>query len=125
MRLSELAWNSGWQVYSGRGSLAPHVFRKEHSLVAVGTALASGPPHGSVREALPHTALTSGSSDGQTLVGIRMQDSRGREPVANQPRHVLPTSATKFLTAPSQHAKPEAAHLVAEPAQTRLLPGTA
>jgi hypothetical protein len=33
MRLSELAWNSGWQVYSGRGSLAPHVFRKEHSLL--------------------------------------------------------------------------------------------
>src|SRR5215510_9602893 len=42
------------------------------SLVAVGTALASGPPHGSVREGLPHTALTSGSCDGQPLVGIRM-----------------------------------------------------
>src|SRR5215471_13432138 len=28
--------------------------------VAVGTALASGPPHRSVREELPHTALTSG-----------------------------------------------------------------
>src|SRR5215468_9062154 len=40
--------------------------------VAVGTALASGPPHGSVREGLPHTALTSGSCDGQPLVGIRM-----------------------------------------------------
>src|SRR5215470_10498846 len=40
--------------------------------VAVGTALASGPPHGSVREGLPHTALTSGSYDGQPLVGIRM-----------------------------------------------------
>src|SRR5262245_60566876 len=34
------------------------------SSVAVGTALASGPPHGSVREELPHTALTSGSSNG-------------------------------------------------------------
>src|SRR5262244_1667774 len=40
--------------------------------VAVGTALVSGPPHGSVREGLPHTALTSGSCDGQPLVGIRM-----------------------------------------------------
>ncbi len=29
--------------------------------VAVGTALAGGPPHGSVREELPHTALTLGS----------------------------------------------------------------
>src|SRR5215468_6024589 len=36
--------------------------------VAVGTALASGPPHGSVREELPHTALTSGSSDGRLAV---------------------------------------------------------
>ena len=35
--------------------------------VAVGTALASGPPHRSVREGLPHTALTSGSYDGQLL----------------------------------------------------------
>src|SRR5499433_570146 len=42
------------------------------TLVAVGTALASDPPHGSVREGLPHTALTSGSCDGQPLVGIRM-----------------------------------------------------
>src|SRR5262245_21376226 len=41
-------------------------------LVAVGTALASGPPHRSVREGLPHTALTSGSSDGPPLVGIQM-----------------------------------------------------
>src|SRR5262245_41270446 len=35
--------------------------------VAVGTALASGPPRGSVREGLPHTALTSGLCDGQPL----------------------------------------------------------
>src|SRR5262245_49785380 len=35
--------------------------------VAVGTALASGPPHRSVREELPHTALTSGLCDGQPL----------------------------------------------------------
>src|SRR5215813_10194418 len=69
--------------------------------VAVGTALASGPPHGSVREEFPHTALTSGSSDGQPLVGIEMQNARGRKPVANQSCHVLPSSATKFLTAPS------------------------
>src|SRR5437867_13215801 len=39
-------------------------------LVAVGTALASGPPHKSVREELPHTALTSGSSDDQPLVFV-------------------------------------------------------
>src|SRR4029453_14972947 len=42
------------------------------SSVAVGAALASGPPHGSVREGLPHTALTSGYCNGQPLVGIRL-----------------------------------------------------
>src|SRR5438128_9934656 len=87
--------------------------------VAVGTALTGGPPHRSVREGLPHTALTSGSCDGQPLVGIWMQYPRGREPVANQPCHVLTTSATKFLTAPSQNDKPDADHLDAEPAQTK------
>jgi len=30
--------------------------------IAVGTSIAGRPPHGSVLEALPHTALTSGSS---------------------------------------------------------------
>ena len=48
-------------------------FRHCDSSVAVGTALTSGPPHRSVREGLPHTAPTSGSCDGQPLVGIRMQ----------------------------------------------------
>jgi hypothetical protein len=45
---------------------------KRDKLVAVGTALASSPPHRSVCEGLPHTALTSGSYDGLPLVGIRM-----------------------------------------------------
>src|SRR5215468_1483549 len=36
-------------------------------IVAVGTALASGPPHRSVREEFPHTAPTSGLCDGQPL----------------------------------------------------------
>src|SRR5262245_3870668 len=42
------------------------------SSVAVGTALASGPPHGSVREELPHTALTSGSCDGQPFLRTQL-----------------------------------------------------
>src|SRR5215467_77521 len=101
--------------------LLSYVFRFAFISVAVGTALASGPPHGSVREEFPHTALTSGLCDGQSLVGIRMQNARGREPVANQPCHVLPTPAAKLLTAPSQNAKPDAAHLVAEPAQAKTV----
>src|SRR5262245_8521980 len=53
-------------------------------LVAVGTALASGPPHRSVREELPHTALTSGSCDGQpflrTQLVVRATNSGTRFP---------------------------------------------
>src|SRR5262249_39820776 len=40
--------------------------------VAVGTALASGPPHRSVREELPHTALTSGLCDGQPFLRTQL-----------------------------------------------------
>src|SRR5262249_26516245 len=47
--------------------LLSYVFRFAFISVAVGTALASGPPHRSVREELPHTALTSGVCDGQPL----------------------------------------------------------
>jgi hypothetical protein len=35
-------------------------YKIHDSAVAVGTALAGGPPHRSVRAALPHTAPTSG-----------------------------------------------------------------
>src|SRR5262249_50971049 len=52
--------------------LLSYVFRFAFISVAVGTGLASGPPHRSVREGLPHTALTSGSSDSPPLVGIQM-----------------------------------------------------
>src|SRR5215510_15480134 len=41
-------------------------------LVAIGTALASGPPHRSVREELPHTALTSGLCDGQPFLRTQL-----------------------------------------------------
>src|SRR5262245_55314298 len=94
---------------------------KSKMSVAVGTALCERPPARTVREGFPHTALTSGSSDGQSLVWIRMQNARGREPVANQPCHVLPTPAAKLLTAPPQNAKPDAAHFVAEPAQAKTV----
>ena len=61
-------------------------------LIAVGTALASGPPHRSVREGLPHTALTSGSCDGLPLVGIRLV-VRATTPVTRIPGSVSGTSA--------------------------------
>ena len=45
--------------------------------VAVGTALAGGPPRGSVREELPHTALTS---------GITSRPQAARTPCMSMPR---------------------------------------
>src|SRR5215813_14538549 len=60
--------------------------------VAVGTALASGPPHGSVREELPHTALTSGSSDGQPFLRKQLV-VRATNPVTRIPGSVSGTSA--------------------------------
>src|SRR5262245_1835035 len=60
--------------------------------VAVGTALASGPPHGSVREELPHTALTSGSCDGQPFLRTQLV-VRATNPVTRFPGSVSGTSA--------------------------------
>src|SRR5215467_7570597 len=60
--------------------------------VAVGTALASGPPHGSVREELPHTALTSGSSDGQPFLRTQLV-VRATTPVTRFPGSGSGTSA--------------------------------
>src|SRR5215510_9276881 len=68
------------------------VFELRHSLVAVGTALASGPPHRSVREELPHTALTSGSSDGQPFLRTQLV-VRATTPVTRFPGSVSGTSA--------------------------------
>ena len=65
---------------------------KDLASVAVGTALASGPPHGSVREEFPHTALTSGSCDGQLLVGIQLV-VRATTPVTRIPGSVSGASA--------------------------------
>src|SRR5215475_7764177 len=61
-------------------------------LVAVGTALASGPPHGSVREELPHTALTSGSCNGQPFVRTQLV-VRATTSVTRFPGSVSGTSA--------------------------------
>src|SRR5215468_8061681 len=60
--------------------------------VAVGTALASGPPHGSVREELPHTALTSGSCNGQPFVRTQLV-VRATTSVTRFPGSVSGTSA--------------------------------
>jgi len=66
--------------------------------VAVGTAVARRPPHGSRRAELPHRALAL-DHDGQTLVGIGMTDSREWKPVFDQLAH--PFCGDASLLAPA------------------------
>jgi hypothetical protein len=54
-------------------STTPHRLRPAH--VAVGTAVARRPPHGSRRAELPHRALAS-DNHAQSLLGIRLTDAR-------------------------------------------------
>ena len=57
--------------------------------VAVGTALAGGPPHRSRRAELPHRAPALGLN-AQALVGIGMQDTRQGQPAIRQGIRPLP-----------------------------------
>ena len=61
LTLSRTDYRNAWRS----GEIAPF---------AVGTALASSPPHGSVLAALPHTALTS-DDGGTALLGPRVKDA--------------------------------------------------
>jgi len=55
-------------------------------VVAVGTAVARRPPHGSRRAELPHRALAL-DDDGQTVLGIRLTDSRVGKPARGDATH--------------------------------------
>ena len=78
--------------------------------VAVGTGLATHPPHRSQRVELPHWAPTSGS-DAQPHSWEWMQDSGFGKPVVGDALHSFPGQPVP-LTPPSQRAKPKARKLV-------------
>lgn len=82
-------------------------------LVAVGTPVARRPPHGSVREVLPHTALTSGLND-QSLGRIRMQDFGSGKPTLRQTSHPFPSPLSSFLTSSPKSTQPETFDLSTE-----------
>ena len=77
--------------------------------IAVGTALAGGPPHRSERAELPHSAPTSGSSD-KAQLRVRMQDLGRREPSGCEPVHSRPVDPSPLAPAP-QRLVPVASHL--------------
>jgi hypothetical protein len=66
--------------------------------VAVGTALASRPPHGSERAGLPHSALAL-SPDVKPLVGPRVNDSSRRKPAIDEATHSRPVETTALAAA--------------------------
>src|ERR1700730_9614904 len=59
------------------------------------------------------TRLPPWVCDGETLVRIRMKDSRFGNPVGGQPVHLLPREAI-FLATPPQRAQPNTFHIVVE-----------
>ena len=70
--------------------------------VAVGTALAGGPPHRTRRAELPHRALALGNN-AQALHRIGVMELGFREPPLRNLVHLLPGGAMA-LTAPPQRA---------------------
>src|SRR5215831_3137878 len=83
-----------------------------HASVAVGTALAGGPPHRSQRAALPHWAPASGGGV-EARFGIGVQDAGGWEPPLSEAVYALPGQAVALAAAPKRLA-PVPDHLVPE-----------
>jgi hypothetical protein len=67
--------------------------------IAVGMPVARHPPHRSVREELPHTAPTLGTT-AKALIGIRVKHFDGGNPVTDQGEHFVPVQALGLMTTP-------------------------
>src|SRR5262249_24778215 len=77
-----------------------HYFERLNSISFQGTTL-----HGSGRAGLPHPALALGD-DAHAAQGIRMTDSRQRQPAMDEAPHTIPKDAA-VLAAPRKCAVPE------------------
>ena len=75
------------------------IAEKQLATVAVGTALAGGPPHRSQRAGLPHwaPALDLGV---KPHVRVRVHDADFREPADRQPVHPLPGDRGALTSSP-------------------------
>jgi uncharacterized membrane protein len=87
------------------GLQAFQALRSADTLVAVGTALASGPPHRSVLARLAHTAPTS-DKDVEALFRPRMQNTGGRQPFFCELFHTVPRE-TALLASTAQGLIPQ------------------
>ena len=84
------------------------------NLIAVGTALAGGPPHRSQRALLTHWAPPLGTTV-EPLVGPGMSDAGLRYPGLSDGLHTRPVEACALASTP-QRPIPEPYHLKPEPA---------
>src|SRR6059036_3110191 len=80
--------------------------------IAVGTALAGGPPRRSQRALLTHWAPDLGAGV-ESLVGPGVRDAGGREPSVRVAAHPLPVEAVSLAAAPERPV-PVPHELVAE-----------
>src|SRR6266571_2511239 len=79
------------------------------------------PLHGSGLAGLPHPALASGDN-AKSPQGIRMTNTRWRQPALNEPPHPLPSDAGGLAPSPKRTA-PEAPNLEAKRKQRRAVHG--
>src|SRR5215469_2418280 len=91
------------------------------AFVAVGTALAGGPPHRSRRAELPHRAPASGPGV-EARVWVGMRDAGSREPSVLVPVHPLPGHRGALAAAP-QRLVPVPGYLAAEGRYRPEVPG--
>ena len=103
------------------GVSRPRRPRPSRRWVAVGTALAGGPPRRSVRAELPHTALTSGAWR-RSDVRIRVQDLGLGNPTIDGPPETFPRHPVPLASTP-QGVQPASRDLGAERFQRRHVAG--
>ena len=94
---------------------------RERAMIAVGTALASGPPHRSQRAGLPHwaPALDSGV---ESHVGKRVPRAGGWQPLRGETVHPLPVQSSALAAAP-QRLEPVPTYLGAKGRHRTSVPG--
>src|ERR1019366_7495375 len=86
--------------------------RRRPARIAVGTALAGGPPRRSQRALLTHWAPDLGASV-ESLIGPGMGDADGREASVRVAAHPLPVEAVSLAAAPERPV-PESHDLATE-----------
>src|SRR5450755_2588009 len=84
-----------------RPNVPPGPFRPGRAAIAVGTALAGGPPRRSQRALLAHWAPASGTGV-ESDVRPGMRDAGGREPPCFEPAHPLPGHPVALAAAPKR-----------------------